>query len=272
MLAPGRPFVLTELHWGPRRTPAHLLYAGLQSDMQVVHPCQLHCLVNALGCQRVSSENSVRVPGKQHRRLSPPPKSARQVLELTRPQSAYPDQPAAFRFLGAGGQPGFLLLGPCHNHPAHSRSHFSRAAPGPLRLPAQSERSRSRLRFSRLVEKSAPLRTPTGRTDGAGAQRDGRALSPAQPGCAPDGCRGRRRLRGQGAQTQGPVGPQGARGAPGTHWVLRTSALAMALMKGTTLPCWRKSRTSGTAASCFSRQTSPRMWAADAETGCDRPG
>lgn len=48
-------------------TLTHLLDGGLQGDVQVVHPRQLHRLVNALGCQRVSSEDGVGVPGKQHR-------------------------------------------------------------------------------------------------------------------------------------------------------------------------------------------------------------
>lgn len=51
---------------GPSGTQTHLLYGGLQGHMQVVHPCQLHRLIDALGCQRVSSENGVGVPGKQH--------------------------------------------------------------------------------------------------------------------------------------------------------------------------------------------------------------
>lgn len=43
----------------------HLLYGGLQGDMQVVHAGQLHGLIYALGRQRVSSEDGVGVPGKQ---------------------------------------------------------------------------------------------------------------------------------------------------------------------------------------------------------------
>lgn len=53
-----------------------------------------------------------------------------------------------------------------------------------------------------------------------------------------------------------------------THCVRLTSAWAMALMKGTILPQWRKRRTRGMAASCFSLHTSPRIWAVDADTGC----
>lgn len=57
--------------WGPRGgTPTHLLYGGLQGHVQVVHPGQLHRLINALGGQRVSSENGVGVPVKQRWRES----------------------------------------------------------------------------------------------------------------------------------------------------------------------------------------------------------
>lgn len=43
----------------------HLLYGGLQGDVQVVHARQLHGLIDALGRKRVSSENGVGVPGNQ---------------------------------------------------------------------------------------------------------------------------------------------------------------------------------------------------------------
>lgn len=66
MWIPGEIFPMHPHSTGPLGTPTHLLDGGLQGDMQVVHPRQLHSLVNALGCQRVSSENGVGVPGKQH--------------------------------------------------------------------------------------------------------------------------------------------------------------------------------------------------------------
>lgn len=45
---------------------ADLLNGGLQGHMEIVHACQLHRLIYALGCQRVSSEDGIGVPGKQH--------------------------------------------------------------------------------------------------------------------------------------------------------------------------------------------------------------
>lgn len=45
---------------------SHLLNGGLQGHMEIVHACQLHRLIYALGCQRVSSEDGIGVPGKQH--------------------------------------------------------------------------------------------------------------------------------------------------------------------------------------------------------------
>lgn len=62
----GNPSPTAQQRWG-LGTLTHLLDGGLQGDVQVVHPRQLHRLVNALGCQRVSSEDGVGVPGKQHR-------------------------------------------------------------------------------------------------------------------------------------------------------------------------------------------------------------
>lgn len=49
---------------GPPAGP-HLLYGGLQGDVQILHACQLHRLINALGCQRVPSEDRVGVPREQ---------------------------------------------------------------------------------------------------------------------------------------------------------------------------------------------------------------
>lgn len=45
-----------------RSAVTYLIYDGLERDLQIVHPRQFHCLINALGGQRVSSENGVRIP------------------------------------------------------------------------------------------------------------------------------------------------------------------------------------------------------------------
>lgn len=44
---------------------SHLLNGGLQGHMEIVHARQLHRLIYALGCQWVSSEDGIGVPGKQ---------------------------------------------------------------------------------------------------------------------------------------------------------------------------------------------------------------
>ncbi len=41
---------------------SHLIYDGFECDLQVVHSCQLHGLINAFGSQRVSPENGVGIP------------------------------------------------------------------------------------------------------------------------------------------------------------------------------------------------------------------
>lgn len=45
-----------------RNAAPYLVYDGLESDLQIVHPRQFHRLIDALGSQRVSPENGVRVP------------------------------------------------------------------------------------------------------------------------------------------------------------------------------------------------------------------
>lgn len=45
-----------------RSVVTYLIYDGLECDLQIVHPRQFHRLINALGGQRVSSENGVRIP------------------------------------------------------------------------------------------------------------------------------------------------------------------------------------------------------------------
>lgn len=67
MWAPGETPQPPPSNAGASGTLTHLLDGGLQGDVQVVHSRQLHRLIDALGCQRVSSENGVGVPGKQHR-------------------------------------------------------------------------------------------------------------------------------------------------------------------------------------------------------------
>lgn len=44
---------------------SHLIYDRFKCDLQIVHSCQLHGLINALRCQRVSPENCVRIPGNR---------------------------------------------------------------------------------------------------------------------------------------------------------------------------------------------------------------
>lgn len=43
---------------------SYLIYDGLERDLQVVHSRQLHGLIDALGSQRVTPENGVRIPAK----------------------------------------------------------------------------------------------------------------------------------------------------------------------------------------------------------------
>lgn len=40
----------------------YLIYDGFECDLQIVHSCQFHGLINALGSQRVPPENGVRIP------------------------------------------------------------------------------------------------------------------------------------------------------------------------------------------------------------------
>ena len=43
---------------------SYLIYDRLKCDLQIVHPSQLHGLINALRSQRVSTENGVWIPTK----------------------------------------------------------------------------------------------------------------------------------------------------------------------------------------------------------------
>lgn len=40
----------------------YLIYDRFECDLQIVHPCQLHGLIDALGSQGVSPENGVWIP------------------------------------------------------------------------------------------------------------------------------------------------------------------------------------------------------------------
>lgn len=43
---------------------SHLIYNWLERDLEIVHSCQLHGLIDALRSQRVSPENGVWIPAK----------------------------------------------------------------------------------------------------------------------------------------------------------------------------------------------------------------
>lgn len=46
---------------------SYLIYDGFECDLQIVHSRQLHGLIDALGSQRVSPENGVRIPTQSER-------------------------------------------------------------------------------------------------------------------------------------------------------------------------------------------------------------
>lgn len=43
----------------------YLIDDGFESDLQIVPPCQLHGLIDALGSQRVPPKNGVGIPTRQ---------------------------------------------------------------------------------------------------------------------------------------------------------------------------------------------------------------
>lgn len=48
---------------------SHLIYNWLERDLEIVHSCQLHGLIDALRSQRVSPENGVWIPAKRTKKL-----------------------------------------------------------------------------------------------------------------------------------------------------------------------------------------------------------